>query len=132
MIVKTLFASLPLVLDSIALLVLTVIIFAILGIQLFGDNLSKYCMNIETGWATTTLCFNDYSCNTFLPSNVMRCVRTLYSPNFSIESFSGFGWSVVNVFQIITLEGWSQIMYDLEVTTGFMPFLFSLSVVFIC
>lgn len=67
-----------------------------------------------------------------LNGDVMLCARTYYSPNFSIESFDGFGWSIANVFQIITMEGWSTIMYDLEKTTGVAAFFFCVSLILIC
>lgn len=134
MILKTLFASLPLVLDSIILLALVIAAFAILGVQLFGYELNKYCMDVGTGITTNLLCRNDSNCVQWMGLNgdVMLCARTYYSPNFSIESFDGFGWSIANVFQIITMEGWSTIMYDLEKTTGVAAFFFCVSLILIC
>lgn len=32
------------------------------------------------------------------------------SPNYGVTNFDTFGWAFLNVFQIITLEGWSDTM----------------------
>lgn len=116
MIVGTLFASLPLVVDSIILLLVVVVAFSVLGIQLFGNGeLNKHCFDASTGAATAILCGTNLDCSTLLGANgeSMLCARTIQSPNFSFESFDGFGWSFANIFQLITMEGWSTIMYDL-------------------
>ena len=56
MVIKTLFASLPLVFDSIILLGIAIIIFSIFGMQLYGGLLKYRCMDIATGIFTHTLC----------------------------------------------------------------------------
>lgn len=62
MVIKTLFASLPLVFDSIVLLGIAIIVFSIFGVQMFGGLLKFRCMNLETGIFTKTLCSNTDAC----------------------------------------------------------------------
>lgn len=89
-------------------------------------------MNAITGVITNKLCTNDMGCTTNDNGGDMKCALTYFSPNFSFETFHGFGWSLVNVFQIITMEGWSTIMYDLEKVSGPIVFFFCLGLIMAC
>lgn len=40
------------------------------------------------------------------------------SPDFNMTSFDNILKSVLNIFIIITLEGWSEIMYKIRNATG--------------
>jgi hypothetical protein len=62
MIMKTLFYSFSLVMDSIYILLFVIFVFAIAGMQLFGGNLKYYCMDSLTGAMTTNLCSVDSDC----------------------------------------------------------------------
>lgn len=35
-------------------------------------------------------------------------------PNFGITNFDNFGLAMLTVFQCVTLEGWTDIMYDVS------------------
>lgn len=59
MIVRTLFAAIPLVFDSIIMLTTALFVFAILGTQLFNGALKKNCINISNGISNNVLCLND-------------------------------------------------------------------------
>jgi len=37
-------------------------------------------------------------------------------PNFGITNFDNFGLAMLTVFQCVTLEGWTDVMYDVSVT----------------
>lgn len=37
-------------------------------------------------------------------------------PNFGITNFDNFGLAMLTVFQCITMEGWTNVMYDVSVT----------------
>ena len=38
------------------------------------------------------------------------CSKGMVSPNHDFINFDTFGWSVLNVYIIVSNEGWSQIM----------------------
>ena len=40
------------------------------------------------------------------------------SPNGDVTSFDNIGWAFLTIFQCITLEGWTDVMYDLRATLG--------------
>ena len=62
MIVKTLFYSFSLVMDSLCILFMVMGIFAIAGMQLFEGALKYRCMEAATGVLSSTLCQGDDSC----------------------------------------------------------------------
>lgn len=91
----------------IALLVLFVIvIYAIIGLELFCGNMHKTCFNNVTG----DMVENPSPCNpgfwncSTLGSN-MVCRSPWVGPNAGITNFDNFGLSMLTVFQCITNEG---------------------------
>lgn len=51
----------------------------------------------------------------------MVCALYWEGPNFGITNFDNFGLSMLTVFQCITLEGWTDVLYDvsMRITYGF-------------
>lgn len=45
----------------------------------------------------------------------MVCKFYWEGPNFGITNFDNFGLSMLTVFQCITLEGWTDVLYDVSV-----------------
>jgi len=97
----------------IALLVLFVIvIYAIIGLELFCGNMHKTCYNNVTGdrYETPTPCDPKFwNCSTL--GNNMVCRGEWEGPNNGITNFDNFGLSMLTVFQCITNEGWTNVMY---------------------
>lgn len=102
MIVKTLFNSFSLVMDSLCILFMVMVIFSIAGMQLFGGSLKYRCMVEATGVLSGTLCKDDSSC-----AIGSICVKGISSPTYSILNFDTLFWSFLSVFQTISCEGWS-------------------------
>ncbi len=48
-----------------------------------------------------------YTCN----ANVSICLEKWEGPNFGITSFDNIGYAMLTVFQCVTMEGWTQILY---------------------
>lgn len=42
------------------------------------------------------------------------CALYWEGPNFGITNFDNFGLSMLTVFQCITLEGWTDVLYDVS------------------
>jgi hypothetical protein len=127
MIVKTLFNSFSLVMDSLCILFMVMGIFAIAGMQLFGGYLKYRCMVEATGVLSATLCQNDSDC-----SAGSICVKGIASPEFSLVNFDTLFWSFMAVFQTITCEGWSLIMIYIEHAKGLMYAIYSIMIVITC
>jgi len=98
MIMKTLFYSFSLVMDSIYILLFVIFVFAIAGMQLFGGSLKFVCMDAATGALTQNSCSSDSSCD-----SGKLCVKGIGSPNFSVNNFDTLLWSALSVFRSITL-----------------------------
>ncbi|EPY72857.1 voltage-dependent L-type calcium channel subunit alpha-1F, partial [Camelus ferus] len=89
-------AMLPLF--HIALLVLfMVIIYAIIGLELFKGKMHKTCYFIGTGRPCTI--------------NGSECRGGWPGPNHGITHFDNFGFSMLTVYQCITMEGWTDVLY---------------------
>lgn len=127
MIVRTLFDSFSLVMDSLCILFMVMSIFAIAGQQLFGGYLKYRCMDEASGVLSATLCSDDSSCGTG-----SLCVKGISSPTYSIMNFDTLMWSFLSVFQTITCEGWSMIMNYIQKVKGYAYALYSILIVVTC
>lgn len=53
-----------------------------------------------------------YVCN----ANTSRCLNKWIGPNFGITNFDNIFFAMLTVFQCITMEGWTNILYWVSVT----------------
>ena len=117
--------------DTILILVFFMLIFAIGGLNLFMGMLKQRCVNLETGGTIydeegeEILC-QDGSC----PEDYF-CGKQTLNPNFDVTNFDNIFWGLLNVFQCITLEGWSEIMVMYQKAYSPIVFFFFVAVVFI-
>lgn len=107
--VQSVMAAIPLLQDTILILIFFMLIFAIGGLNLFMGMLMQRCVNIETGApllddGETVIC-TDGDCPTGF-----YCGKLTLNPNYDVTNFDNIFWALLNVFQCITLEGWSEIM----------------------
>ena len=98
MIVSTLFYSFSLVMDSLYILLFVIIVFSIAGTQLFSGVLKNRCIEVATGAISDVICVHLTVC-----SEGFVCGKGIDNPNFSINNFDTFLWSMLNVFQTLTL-----------------------------
>lgn len=61
-IIKTLFYSFSLVMDSIYILLFVIFVLSIAGMQLFGGKLKYVCMNFDNGDLSSRLCSSSSDC----------------------------------------------------------------------
>lgn len=102
-------SALPLLRDTIQILMFFFIMMAIGGSQLFRGLLFKRCVNIETGSIDPEddmqLCSTTDDCE-----EGWFCGKTSTNPNFGVTNFDNVMYAFLTVFQCVTLEGWSDIM----------------------
>ncbi len=48
-----------------------------------------------------------YTCQ----ANISICLEKWEGPNYGITSFDNIGYAMLTVFQCVTMEGWTQILY---------------------
>lgn len=105
----------------IALLVIfVIIIYAIIGLELFSGKLHKTCFRngTEEMMAKEHPCGEDgFQCSD-LEEPDMICSLFWPGPNFGITNFDNFGLAMLTVFQCITLEGWTDVLYDIQDSMG--------------
>ncbi|KAL1421244.1 hypothetical protein MTO96_023221 [Rhipicephalus appendiculatus] len=97
---------------QIGLLVLfAIVIFAIIGLEFYSDEI------VPEGEQETP-CYQDSPLNSSHPSgayicdhNVSMCKEGWIGPNYGITSFDNIFFAMLTVFQCITMEGWTAILY---------------------
>ncbi|KAK9890112.1 hypothetical protein WA026_008922 [Henosepilachna vigintioctopunctata] len=106
----------------IALLVLFVmIIYAIIGLELFSGKLNSSCYNEEANELMEdphpcSIEEGGFNCQELGPNFV--CKNEWIGPNGGITNFDNFGLSMLTVFQCITLEGWTDVLYNIQDALG--------------
>lgn len=101
----------------IALLVLFVIaIYAIIGLEMFEGQLHQTCFHNITGEMMNepSNCGGGYNCEDEEDSSYWVCRLYWEGPNDGITNFDNIGLAMLTVFQCISLEGWTDVMYNLQ------------------
>ncbi|KAJ8301680.1 hypothetical protein KUTeg_020667 [Tegillarca granosa] len=105
----------------IALLVIfVIIIYAIIGLELFSGRMHKTCFDKVTNEIALEdphPCSDDgkgYRCN----ETTQECRYYWEGPNDGITNFDNFGLAMLTVFQCVTMEGWTQVMYWINDAVG--------------
>ncbi|KAK7579828.1 hypothetical protein V9T40_000457 [Parthenolecanium corni] len=112
---------------QIGLLVLfAIIIFAIIGLEFYSGALHKTCYKLENlnemdykGEDPTPCAGDTNETMTSVTSSIGRlcdytvsvCLEDWEGPNYGITSFDNIGLAMLTVFQCITMEGWTTILY---------------------
>ncbi|XP_050553682.1 voltage-dependent calcium channel type A subunit alpha-1 isoform X10 [Spodoptera frugiperda] len=108
---------------QIGLLVLfAIVIFAIIGLEFYSGALHKTCYNLEdiseivNEGDSATPCNADNASLAPFGANVCEyekstCLEKWEGPNRGITSFDNIGFAMLTVFQCITMEGWTAILY---------------------
>uniref|UniRef100_A0A8C3RMC7 Voltage-dependent L-type calcium channel subunit alpha n=1 Tax=Chelydra serpentina TaxID=8475 RepID=A0A8C3RMC7_CHESE len=101
----------------IALLVLfMIIIYAIVGQELFKGKMHKTCYYIGTDVIATVETEKPAPCAStghghHCTMNGTECRGGWPGPNNGITHFDNFGFAMLTVYQCITMEGWTEVLY---------------------
>nr|XP_042895043.1 muscle calcium channel subunit alpha-1 [Parasteatoda tepidariorum] len=118
----------------IALLVIfVIIIYAIIGLELFSGKMHETCINNVTGEFALEEPHpcgeNGYHCNS---SSSEVCMGYWEGPNFGITNFDNFGLAMLTVFQCVTNEGWTNVLYNINDSVGNeWPWIYFISLIII-
>ena len=111
---------------NIALLLLfAVIIFAIIGLEFYAGALNRTCYSLDD---LDELVFDGESASPCYPGTeesapmgsftcdeeTSVCLEKWHGPNFGITSFDNIGLAMLTVFQCVTMEGWTPILYSVS------------------
>ncbi|NXK15276.1 CAC1F protein, partial [Herpetotheres cachinnans] len=122
----------------IALLVLfVIIIYAIIGLELFIGRMHKTCFFIGSGKGGGYLeseedpspCAFSGHGRACLQNNT-ECRGRWEGPNGGITNFDNFFFAMLTVFQCITMEGWTDVLYWMQDAMGHeLPWIYFVSLV---
>ncbi|XP_058863954.1 voltage-dependent P/Q-type calcium channel subunit alpha-1A-like isoform X7 [Acipenser ruthenus] len=92
------------------LLFFAILMFAIIGLEFYMGKFHTTCFDIFTRERR-----EDYPCGKELPSrlcpNGTECRGYWIGPNYGITQFDNILFAVLTVFQCITMEGWTDLLY---------------------
>ncbi|KAJ6647412.1 Voltage-dependent calcium channel type A subunit alpha-1, partial [Pseudolycoriella hygida] len=115
------------------LILFAIVIFAIIGLEFYAGVLHKTCYNLErideifNEGENPVPCSSDFkskadpsrpggfSCENL---NGSTCLQKWVGPNHGITSFDNIVLAMLTVFQCITMEGWTPIMYWMNDAVG--------------
>uniref|UniRef100_A0A8C9TP71 Voltage-dependent L-type calcium channel subunit alpha n=1 Tax=Scleropages formosus TaxID=113540 RepID=A0A8C9TP71_SCLFO len=117
----------------IALLVLfVIIIYAIIGLELFIGKMHATCFVAGTDIiaeeepAPCAISGHGRQC----PVNGTVCREGWHGPNGGITNFDNFAFAMLTVFQCITMEGWTDVLYWMNDAMGLeLPWVYFVSLV---
>uniref|UniRef100_A0A3B4GYE9 Voltage-dependent L-type calcium channel subunit alpha n=1 Tax=Pundamilia nyererei TaxID=303518 RepID=A0A3B4GYE9_9CICH len=121
----------------IALLVLfVIIIYAIIGLELFMGKMHKTCVHNLTGIILAASeekpapCAPDGAYGRHCKQNGTQCRVGWEGPNDGITNFDNFAFAMLTVFQCITMEGWTDVLYWMQDAMGYeLPWVYFVSLV---
>ncbi|XP_041093072.1 voltage-dependent L-type calcium channel subunit alpha-1D-like [Polyodon spathula] len=117
----------------ISLLVLfVIIIYAIIGLELFIGKMHKTCfytdtdINVEDDPSPCAFAGHGRQCLV----NGSECRGKWAGPNGGITNFDNFFFAMLTVFQCITMEGWTDVLYWMNDAMGYeLPWVYFVSLV---
>ncbi|XP_017265131.1 voltage-dependent L-type calcium channel subunit alpha-1D isoform X2 [Kryptolebias marmoratus] len=114
------------------LVMFVIIIYAIIGLELFIGRMHKTCFDIGTGLMVE----DDPSPCAFAGvgrlcvENGTDCRGKWEGPNGGITNFDNVFFAMLTVFQCITMEGWTDVLYWMNDSIGFdIPWIYFVSLV---
>eukprot|EP00760_Papus_ankaliazontas_P021273 PhM_4_TR18667/c0_g1_i1/m.19829 len=114
MIVNALFYSVRGLVHVLYLGAFIFMVYGILGVQLWGGLLRYRCYDpvedvvIDNRFCKTGNTYHEWWGRNCDEGHICKDVG---NPNFGYTSFDHIGWAFLTIFQCITMEGWSDIMY---------------------
>ncbi|KAL6459510.1 hypothetical protein MHYP_G00312690 [Metynnis hypsauchen] len=111
----------------IALLVLfVIIIYAIIGLELFMGKMHRTCYFFRDGVKGAIAEEKPAPCaqnsahgRHCTPPNITKCDLGWEGPNDGITNFDNFAFAMLTVFQCITMEGWTDVLYWMQDAMGY-------------
>uniref|UniRef100_A0A8C6VWS7 Voltage-dependent L-type calcium channel subunit alpha n=1 Tax=Nothobranchius furzeri TaxID=105023 RepID=A0A8C6VWS7_NOTFU len=113
----------------IALLVLfVIIIYAIIGLELFIGKMHATCYVMKSEEEPAPCAVSGHGRRCLLNGTV--CREGWQGPNNGITNFDNFLFAMLTVFQCITMEGWTDVLYWMNDAMGFeLPWVYFVSLV---
>ncbi|XP_061892789.1 voltage-dependent P/Q-type calcium channel subunit alpha-1A isoform X14 [Entelurus aequoreus] len=92
------------------LLFFAILMFAIIGLEFYMGKFHTTCFDNHTGEIR-----EEFPCGTELPARLCpegtMCRQYWLGPNYGITQFDNILFAILTVFQCITMEGWTELLY---------------------
>uniref|UniRef100_G3WM56 Voltage-dependent N-type calcium channel subunit alpha n=1 Tax=Sarcophilus harrisii TaxID=9305 RepID=G3WM56_SARHA len=98
------------------LLFFAIVMFAIIGLEFYMGKFHKACFPNNTDPVGDFPCGTDASARQC--ENGYICREYWRGPNFGITNFDNILFAILTVFQCITMEGWTDILYNTNDAAG--------------
>uniref|UniRef100_A0A7N5ZTN6 Voltage-dependent L-type calcium channel subunit alpha n=1 Tax=Anabas testudineus TaxID=64144 RepID=A0A7N5ZTN6_ANATE len=110
------------------LVMFVIIIYAIIGLELFIGRMHKTCYSISTEDDPSPCAFAGNG--RFCEGNGTECRGKWEGPNGGITNFDNVFFAMLTVFQCITMEGWTDVLYWMNDAIGYeIPWIYFVSLV---
>uniref|UniRef100_A0A3Q3NP68 Voltage-dependent L-type calcium channel subunit alpha n=1 Tax=Mastacembelus armatus TaxID=205130 RepID=A0A3Q3NP68_9TELE len=110
------------------LVMFVIIIYAIIGLELFIGRMHKTCYSISTEDDPSPCAFAGNG--RFCEGNGTECRGKWEGPNGGITNFDNIFFAMLTVFQCITMEGWTDVLYWMNDAIGYeIPWIYFVSLV---
>ncbi|XP_056649953.1 sodium channel protein type 9 subunit alpha-like [Monodelphis domestica] len=149
-VVRTLTQSMKMFQQTVMLIVFCLSVFAVMGMQLFMGKLKQKCVQWPRGEGNITeipwdnedyfyylegqkdalLCGNS-SYSGDCPEGYM-CVKAGMNPDHNYTSFDHFGWSLLTLFRLMTLDYWENLYQQILRAAGKTYVIFFIVVLLFC
>lgn len=121
--IEALTRSVPQMVNVALLFLFFLVLYAIIGVEMYRHPMSNVCYDITTdAWNRTLLTKVDgTACGTHQghPCEAEQtCISTTYPRTEGMQSFNNAGTSMLTVFVCTTLEGWVDVMYLTDDSNG--------------
>ncbi|XP_048022437.1 voltage-dependent N-type calcium channel subunit alpha-1B isoform X9 [Megalobrama amblycephala] len=99
------------------LLFFAIVMFAIIGVEFYMGKFHLTCFSVETGEKV-----GDYPCG--IEKSARKCPEGTVcqeywkGPNYGITNFDNILFAILTVFQCITMEGWTDVLYHANDASG--------------
>lgn len=115
--VQTIFKSIPALGNIMLLFLFFVVVFGIIGMQLFGGNFRNKCVNPLDTSDIFELEGNSYFCHMNITEGWHSCpdgysCTNVGNPESGLANYDNMLFASLRTFELITLEGWTNFMYQ--------------------
>uniref|UniRef100_A0A8D3EAJ0 Voltage-dependent L-type calcium channel subunit alpha n=1 Tax=Scophthalmus maximus TaxID=52904 RepID=A0A8D3EAJ0_SCOMX len=112
------------------LVMFVIIIYAIIGLELFIGRMHKTCYSIGLMMEDDPSPCAFAGSGRFCDGNGTECRGKWEGPNGGITNFDNIFFAILTVFQCITMEGWTDVLYWMNDAIGFeIPWIYFVSLV---
>jgi hypothetical protein len=123
--VIVLISCIPDLSNAVGLVAFILLVFGILGVQLFAGALRGVCFSIEDGQIRNS----PSPCGFLMCHEGYKCLQLGENPSRGVVTFDYIGASMMTVYQVMTYEGWNDAMYAVQDSVHPITYLYFLGII---